>query len=141
MPSSARRAHPMFHFNRTTKKTTLARRLRRDVTGVERRLWQRLRNGQIGDAAFRRQHPAGRYVLDFYCAALGLAVELDGGQHAMTEARDRERDTWLKQRGVTVLRFWNSDVIENLDGVLEVIAAKVSELNQVSDRSHPRWRA
>jgi very-short-patch-repair endonuclease len=130
----------MPRFNRTSKKTASARRLRRDGTDVERRLWQRLRNGQVCDAPFRRQHPAGRYVLD-YCSALALAVELDGGQHAAAGMRDRERDQWLRQRGVTVLRFWNSDVIENLDGVLEVIAAKVGELSSAPSQSRPRWRA
>src|SRR5262249_22713459 len=114
----------MSRFNRTRGKTKLARRFRRDGTDVERRLWQRLRSGQICAARFRRQHPAGRYVLDFYCPALGLAIELDGGQHAWTRVRDRGRDEWMKRQGVTVLRFWNSDIIENLNGVLEVIAAK-----------------
>jgi very-short-patch-repair endonuclease len=128
-------------FNRTPGKTKIARRLRRDGTDVERRLWQHLRNGQLGDAQFRRQHPAGRYVLDFYCPALALAVELDGGQHAEAGTRDRERDRWLKQKGVTVLRFWNSDVTENLDGVLEVIAAKIGELSSAAALSRPRWRA
>ncbi|MBX9843328.1 MAG: DUF559 domain-containing protein [Xanthobacteraceae bacterium] len=128
-------------FNRTPGKTEFARRLRRDGTDVERRLWQRLRNGQLDDARFRRQHPAGRYVLDFYCPALALAVELDGGQHAEAGTRDGERDKWLRQRGVTVLRFWNSDVTENLDGVLEVIAAKISELSVAAARSRSRWRA
>jgi very-short-patch-repair endonuclease len=128
-------------FNRTPGKTRFACRLRRDRTDVERRLWQHLRNGQLGGAKFRRQSPAGRYVLDFYCPMLALAVELDGGQHAETAPRDRERDKWLKQKGVTVLRFWNSDVVENLDGVLEVIAAKVGELSPAAAPSHPRWRA
>jgi very-short-patch-repair endonuclease len=66
--------------------------------------------------------------LDFYCPTLQLAVELDGGQHAQAESGDRERDEWLRQRGVTVLRLWNSEITANLPGVLEVIAAKISEL-------------
>ena len=131
----------MSRFNRTPAKTKFARRLRHDGTTVERRLWQRLRNGQLGDTRFRRQHPAGRYILDFYCPALALAVELDGGQHAHAGTRDHKRDQWLKQNGVTVLRFWNSDVTENLDGVLEVIAAKIGELSSAATQSHPRWRA
>src|SRR5712692_9457505 len=105
-------------FNRTSIKTARARRLRLDVTGVERRLWHKLRGAQIDGASFRRQHPAGNYILDFYCPALQLAIELDGGQHAQAESQDRQRDEWLRQRGVTVLRFWNSDVTENLSGVL-----------------------
>jgi very-short-patch-repair endonuclease len=129
----------MSRFNRTPGKTEFARRLRRDGTDVETRLWHRLRNGQICDAHFRRQHSAGRYILDFYCPALALAVELDGGQHAQTGTRDRERDEWLKLRGVTVLRFWNSDVVENLNGVLEVIAAKISEISSAPARSRRRW--
>jgi very-short-patch-repair endonuclease len=130
----------MSRFNRTLGKTEFARRLRRDETDVERRMWHRLRNGQICNAHFRRQHPAGRYILDFYCPTLALAIELDGGQHTQNTVRDRERDEWLKQQGVTVLRFWNTDVVENLNGVLEVIAAKVSEMRLVPARSRPRWR-
>jgi very-short-patch-repair endonuclease len=130
----------MTHFNRTPGKTVLARRLRRDGTDVEKKLWHRLRNGQICNARFRRQHPAGGYILDFYCPALALAIELDGGQHAQSGPRDRERDTWLKQKGVTVLRFWNTDVIDNMNGVLEVIAAKISELRSVPAPFHQRWR-
>src|SRR5438105_11706639 len=89
-------------FDRTKIKTERARRLRRDATDVERRLWQKLRGAQIDDASFRRQHPAGNYVLDFYCPALQLAIELDGGQHAQNSNRDGARDEWLAQRGVTV---------------------------------------
>jgi very-short-patch-repair endonuclease len=130
----------MSRFNRTREKTEIARKLRRNETDVERRLWHRLRNGQIGDAHFRRQHPAGRYILDFYCPALGLAVELDGGQHAETRMRDHERDDRLKRNGVMVLRFWNSDVTENLNGVLEVVAASIDELRSAPGRSsHTRW--
>ena len=113
----------MSRFNRTPGKTQLARKLRRDGTDVERRLWHRLRNGKIGNAHFRRQHPAGRYILDFYCPALA------------------DRDEWLKQRGVTVLRFWNSDVTGNLNGVLEVIAAKIEKLKSAPAHSLPNWRA
>jgi very-short-patch-repair endonuclease len=128
-------------FNRTAIKTARARTLRRDGTDVERRLWQKLRNAQIDGASSRRQHPAGRYILDFYCPALQLAIELDGRQHAQAGEQDRRRDEWLKQRGVTVLRFWNSDVTENLSGVLEVIAAKVSELKPSESTPTRRWRA
>jgi very-short-patch-repair endonuclease len=128
-------------FNRTAVKTARARTLRRDGTDVERRLWQKLRNAQIDGASFRRQHPAGRYVLDFYCPALELAIELDGGQHAQAAWQDRQRDEWLERHGVTVLRFWNSDVTENLSGVLEVIAARVSDLKSREVTPTRRWRA
>jgi very-short-patch-repair endonuclease len=128
-------------FNRTAIKTARARQLRRDATNVERRLWHKLRNAQIDGTSFRRQHPAGRYILDFYCPALQLAIELDGGQHAQAARQDRRRDEWLAQRGVTVLRFWNSDIIENLSGVLEVIAAKIAELKSQGLTPTRRWRA
>ncbi|MDO8879090.1 MAG: DUF559 domain-containing protein, partial [Pseudolabrys sp.] len=121
-------------------KTSLARRLRRDLTNVEMRLWQRLRNKQLG-ADFRRQHPAGRYILDFYCPAFRLAIELDGGQHAQTGAvaRDAVRTHWLEQRGVVLLRFWNSEVIQNLPGVLETIAIKIAELQNSDVTPTRRW--
>ncbi|HEY7245855.1 MAG TPA: DUF559 domain-containing protein [Xanthobacteraceae bacterium] len=131
----------MSRFNRTRVKTERARRLRRDGTDVERKLWYRLRNGQLCGAQFRRQHPAGTYVLDFYCPALCLAVELDGGQHAQEGKRDRVRDEWLRQQGVEVLRFWNSDVIDNINGVLEVIAARVGELSLHDVEPVQRWRS
>jgi very-short-patch-repair endonuclease len=126
-------------FNRTAIKTERARTLRVHATDVERRLWQKLRSGQIDDASFRRQHPAGRYILDFCCSALRLAIELDGGQHAQPTSLDRERDEWLAQRGVTVLRFWNSDVTRNISGVLEIIALKVSELKSRLSAPTQRW--
>jgi len=129
-------------FNRTSAKTAQARRLRRDSTDVEMRLWQRLRNKQLG-ADFRRQHPAGPYVLDFYCPSLNLAIELDGGQHARPDMlqRDDKRTRWLAERNLTLLRYWNSDVIQNLSGVLEDIAAKVAQLQAAGMTPTRRWRA
>jgi very-short-patch-repair endonuclease len=130
------------HFNRTTFKTATARRLRRDSTRVEMQLWQKLRNRQLG-LDFRRQHPAGPFVLDFYCPSLRLAIELDGGQHAEAgnEATDHKRDQWLAERGVTVMRFWNSDAAQNLTGVMEVIAEKILDLRGSRTTPTRRWRA
>ncbi len=129
-------------FNRTTVKTERARRLRHNLTEVEMQLWQKLRDRQLG-VDFRRQHPAGSFVLDFYSPALRLAIELDGGQHAQTNAisRDRERAHWLAERGVTLLRFWNTDVSQNLTGVLESIATKITELRASEVTPTRRWRA
>ena len=127
-------------FDRTAWKTTRARRLRRNSTDVEMKLWHKLRNGQLG-ANFRRQHPAGSFILDFYCSAVRLAIELDGGQHAEEPAHDKRRDAWLIERGVTVLRFWNSDLTENFSGVLVTIAAKVAELQSAELTPTRRWRA
>ena len=127
-------------FDLTKSKTARARRLRRDSTVVEMKLWQRLRNRQLG-VDFRRQHPAGSFILDFYAPALQLAVELDGGQHAEAARQDAARDAWLSQRGVTIMRFWNSDITENLVGVLETIAAKVAQLQSSKVTPTRRWRA
>ncbi|MEP2927131.1 MAG: error-prone DNA polymerase [Bauldia litoralis] len=114
-------------FDRTPAKTERARRLRRDATSVERLLWSKLRSAQIEGASFRRQHPVGPYVLDFCCPSLGLVVEVDGDQHARPgrAAADRRRDAWLADRGLTVLRFWNAEVRENLTGVVEQIRLAV----------------
>ena len=130
-------------FDRTERKTAFARSLRVGSTDVEAKLWQKLRNGQIEGAAFRRQHPAGPYILDFYCPSLRLAIDLDGGQHSQNERAllDRKREQWLARRGVTVLRFWNSDITANLSGALEVIAPKVAELRSSAATPIRRWRA
>ncbi|HEY1721633.1 MAG TPA: endonuclease domain-containing protein [Magnetospirillaceae bacterium] len=98
----------------------VARRLRSNLTQAERRLWSRIRDKQLGGFRFRRQHPLGDYVVDFFCPEARLIVELDGGQHA-DNARDEVRTTWLKAHGYRVVRFWNNDVLGNVEGVLEVL--------------------
>jgi very-short-patch-repair endonuclease len=100
--------------------TANARRLRRDPTEVEKKLWLALRRDQLNGLNFRRQHPVGPYVLDFYCPAIRLAVELDGGQHgeASQQLHDARRTAWLAAKGVRLVRYWNNDVTENLEGVL-----------------------
>ena len=101
--------------------TGLARRLRRDSTSAELRLWYRLRSRSIDGDKFVRQDPIGRYVVDFVCRERRSIVEVDGGQHA-DDVHDVERDQWLRAHNYRVLRFRNSDVMSNTDGVLEVIA-------------------
>ena len=98
-----------------------SRQLRRSMTETERRLWQRLRGLQIGGYKFRRQHPLGRYVLDFVCLDAGLVIEVDGGQHADHSDRDAMRTRWLEQRGLRVLRFWNHEIWHNIEDVKGVI--------------------
>ena len=100
---------------------TLARALRRSATDAERLLWQRLRNRQVSGLKFRRQEPLGPYVVDFFCLARRLIVEVDGGQHAAAGNRDTARTAWFQARGYRVVRFWNTEVIENIEGVLETI--------------------
>ncbi|UCL85501.1 endonuclease domain-containing protein [Pseudomonas sp. HS-18] len=101
-----------------------ARQLRRRQTDVERSLWAALRDRRFLGLKFRRQVPCGRNVLDFYCHALRLAVELDGGQH-LESAHDRERDVWLAGQGIRVLRYWNHDVLVGADAVLEALRLAV----------------
>lgn len=101
--------------------TKHARILRSGQTDAEAKLWQRLRNRQLDGAKFRRQVPVGRYVVDFLCEAQALVIELDGGQHALTKTSDNVRTEWLESRGYRVIRFWNNEVMQNPDGVLEQI--------------------
>lgn len=99
-----------------------ARRLRREQTDTERTLWRALRSPQLSGLKFRRQHPIGPYIVDFCCLTLKLAIELDGGQHAEQADADNRRSHDLAQAGYRVLRFWNHEVLMNLEGVLERIA-------------------
>jgi very-short-patch-repair endonuclease len=98
-----------------------ARKLRRELTGPERKLWSKLRNIQLHGLKFRRQVPLGPYVADFLCFDAKLIVEVDGGQHASAIDADEERSAWLAKNGYRVIRFWNNDVLENVDGVLDEI--------------------
>ncbi|MBI2713103.1 MAG: endonuclease domain-containing protein [Rhizobiales bacterium] len=88
-----------------------------------------MRRDQIDNLSFRRQHPVGAFTLDFYCPSLRLAIEVDGGQHAegIGKRRDEQRTTWLESKGIVIIRFWNNDVLTNLNGVLEVIAQVASQ--------------
>ncbi|HUT48510.1 MAG TPA: endonuclease domain-containing protein [Alphaproteobacteria bacterium] len=104
------------------KPTERAKRLRHELTRVERVLWHRLRDRGLG-VKFRRQHPIGRYVVDFVCIEAGLVVELDGGQHAVQHAQDAVRTRYLEAEGFRVMRFWNNEVAENIEGVLVTIEA------------------
>ena len=102
---------------------THARALRRAMTDAEKQLWPHLRDRQVEGAKFRRQEPIAGYVADFACIEAMLVVELDGGQH--TEERDAMRTAALEHAGYAVLRFWNHDVMANVDGVLAAIAEEV----------------
>ena len=102
-----------------------ARQLRRDSTEAEKRLWRALRE-KLPQAKWRRQMPIGPYFADFACFAERLIVELDGGQHADASEYDAARTQFIENQGHRVMRFWNNDVIENVEGVLEAIAAALS---------------
>jgi very-short-patch-repair endonuclease len=100
-----------------------ARKLREKQTNAEKSLWMRLRNKQLEGVKFRRQQPIGSYIVDFASFERKLIVEIDGGQHNEEKIRERdeERTTRLKERGYQIIRFWNNEVLMNLEGVLESI--------------------
>jgi len=104
-----------------------ARKLRKEMTEAEQRLWGQLRHDRLG-VRFRRQVPFGTYILDFFCNKAKLAIEVDGGQHFDAEGlnKDRERDMFLWNSGLTVLRFSNRDIFQNLNGAMEVIHGHLS---------------
>ena len=111
---------------RNLKLVGLARHLRKRLTDVESTLWYHLRGRRFEGIKFRRQYPVGRYIVDFICVGKQLIIELDGGQHALNPQSDHIRDAWLTAQGYRILRFWNNDVIENLDGVLITIQSALS---------------
>jgi very-short-patch-repair endonuclease len=99
----------------------LAKSLRKRPTDAEKRLWLHLKSKQINGLKFRRQEPIGTYIVDFVCFEQRLIIELDGGQHAGQQAQDQERESWFRSQGFKTLRFWNHEVLANIEGVLEVI--------------------
>lgn len=103
-------------------KQIFAKHLRQQMTDVEKRLWLHLRDRRLQGKKFRRQVPLGPYIADFVNFEQRLIVELDGGQHADQIDYDERRDAWLAREGFRVLRFWNNEVMTNLEGVLETIA-------------------
>ena len=108
-----------------------ARELRRRQTDAERMLWRRLRDRRLGGQKFRRQHPIGRFFADFACVELQMIVELDGGQHAAQLHYDDNRTRYLQRHGWHVLRFWDNDVLNQTEAVLESI------LNAMTMTPHP----
>ena len=98
-----------------------ARQLRRSATLAEVRLWSRLRRKQLAGFRFRRQHPLGNYIVDFFCPEARLVVEADGGQHGEDNAHDAARTEWLEKCGYRALRFWNTDILASTEEVLAAI--------------------
>jgi very-short-patch-repair endonuclease len=107
-----------------------ARRLRRALSPPEARLWSRLRQRAPGLATFRRQHPIGPYVLDFYCAKARLAIEIDGMSHDIGDRpeRDLRRDAWLKARGVTMMRIPAGELTTNFGETVDAIVRMAASL-------------
>jgi len=115
----------MLPYNRNLKRHS--KQLRRNMTDTERHIWARLRMKQLNGYQFYRQKPVGDYIVDFYCPRAKLVIEVDGGQHfsdEMTEY-DRIRDEYMSSLGLRVLRFTNTDVLTNIESVLESIRGKI----------------
>ncbi|HZO45561.1 MAG TPA: endonuclease domain-containing protein [Xanthobacteraceae bacterium] len=113
----------------------IARRLRRQQTDAEKSLWLKLRNGRLGGLKFRRQMSLNGFVVDFCCPSAKLIIELDGGQHLEQREQDARRTRDLEDGGYFVLRFWNNDVLQNVDGVLEEILNSANQ--QMFEPPHP----
>ena len=105
-----------------------AKELRRNMTEAEKLLWSRIRRDQIDGLPFRKQVPIRPYIADFACLPIKLVIEVDGGQHDARKAQDDARTAWLESQDHRVLRFWNNDVLGNIDGVLQVIVGVVREM-------------
>ena len=116
--------------------TSRARAMRHEPTEAEKQLWKLLRNRQLVGLKFRRQFVIGNYIADFACMERRLIVEADGGQYAESSHDDR-RDAWFQQQGFNVLRFWNTDILSNPNGVLETILQHLAATSP-SSGSHLR---
>jgi very-short-patch-repair endonuclease len=112
--------------------------LRQRSTDAERKLWFALRDRRLQGHKFCRQFPVGPYIVDFLCRYPKLVVELDGGQHSWQQNQDAKRTAWLESKGHFVLRFWNNDVLGNLDGVLQRIAETLEQLHAAEQQPHYR---
>ncbi len=104
-----------------------AKELRRKQTDTEIKLWQQLRGRRFVGHKFRRQVPLGTFIVDFVCFERKLIIELDGGQHNPANEYEVQRRRWLEQGGFRLVRFWDNEVFENLEGVLQVILNALSE--------------
>ncbi len=111
----------------TSQKTNRARNLRKNMTDAEQALWQKIRFNQLG-VKFRRQTPIGSFFVDFYCHEYGLVVELDGSHHIDQAEYDEQRTLYLQSLGLRVIRFWNNDVLLNIEAVLEEIMTSIGSV-------------
>ena len=103
-----------------------ARTMRRIPTDAERKFWWRVRDRRLGGYKFKRQFLIGPYIADFACLERKLIVELDGGQHATQISYDNRRSDFLRAQGFHILRFWNTDVLSNLDDIVEIVLQALS---------------
>ena len=109
------------------------------MTDTERLLWQSLRNRQLGGWKFRRQHPIGPFIPDFVCVERKLIIEVDGGQHAIKAKEDAKRSDYFGNKGYRVLRFWNNEVLQETDAVLDAILTALEDDTPSPQPSPPVW--
>ena len=95
------------------------RELRKNQTEAEKILWQRIRGRKLNNLKFHRQYSAGPYILDFFCPEIRLAIELDGEQHKNAQEYDKEREAFLKDKDIRIIRFWNGEVLDDAEKVIE----------------------
>jgi very-short-patch-repair endonuclease len=107
------------------------------MTDAERRLWYYLRDRRLGGWKFRRQYPVGPYIVDFICPEKNVVIEVDGGQHAENEEMDLQRSAYLNKMGYRVFRFWNNQVLQETEAILEAILAILAEGKQNSPSPQP----
>ena len=118
------------HKRTTPKISKRAKELRRNQTEAEAKLWSYLRNHQLNNVGFRRQHAIGNCIVDFCAPRRKLIIELDGGQHLEQEEYDAQRTEFLESRGYKVLRFWNNDVLKNIEDVICEIQLTLEDMKR-----------
>jgi very-short-patch-repair endonuclease len=121
--------------NKNITQGNLQRKLRQNMTDAEKKLWSVLRSKQLNGMKFRRQHPYENFILDFVCLESKLIIEIDGGQHQETIKQDAARTQALEKAGFCVLRFWNHEVLQELEAV--VIKIEQTEMNPSSPQPSP----
>ena len=148
-PAEAGEESKVRRAKRTLFAQKLARNLRKQPTDAEKRLWYFLHKKQLDGLRFKRQEAIGKYVADFVCPALRLVIEVDGGQHGIEIEKDAARTAWLEAQGYSVIRFWNNEVMGNIEGVLRSIREEAAALaaaplytspsseGEVGERSEP----
>ena len=129
------------HGRRWTQQRELARSMRKTPTAAEELLWERLRSKRLAGLKFRRQHPVGRFVVDFYCVDCGIAIEVDGPVHDSQDTEDSARQQSLEERGIRFVRFTNESVLRDIDRVLRDIVSTLAAANpplHVVERGWPK---
>jgi very-short-patch-repair endonuclease len=109
------------------------------MTDAERLLWRHLRNRELDGWKFRRQYPVGSFIVDFICVEKNLVIEVDGGPHGENVEQDIQRSAYLNRMGYRVFRFWNNQVMQETEGVLEAILAILANTDQNSPSPQPLY--